>query len=89
MLQSGGGLGPHPGGNLGGHQLPGREAGAVQGAVCAALQPALTRATVSEGPDIQGRGVRGQVSEHVDGARGVRHLGEPPLHVLLVLVALV
>ena len=31
MLQSGGGLGPHPGGNLGGHQLPGREAGAVQG----------------------------------------------------------
>lgn len=79
------------GGGGGGVQLGGGEAGAVQGAVCTTAQvwvkhSSLTRTALGECPDIEAWGVRGQVSEDEGGARGVREQGEPPVHVLVVLV---
>ena len=64
----------------------------MQGTVGAALQvrvkeAALARATRGERPDIQAGGVRGQVPEDWGGAGGVRELGEPSVHVLVVLVS--
>lgn len=81
------------GGGGGGEQLGGGEAGAVQGAVCTTpqvwvKQSSLARAALGECPDIEAGGVGGQVSEDEGGARGVREQGEPPVHVLVVMVSL-
>ena len=66
----------------------------MQGAVCTTpqvwvKQSALARAALGKGPDVEAGGVGGQVSEDEGGARGVREQGEPPVHILVVLVVMV